>query len=343
MPKKNISNHSAITLFPERNFIDTTSFVKTYKNFLVRIIAHGHPSEDTKTMYFSQIDNFLRWSQKNNKVEPLQCQKHHITTYRDYLYNKNLKEATISFKLTAIRKFYQAAQQLALISSNPADDIFALKTASDKPITDKYLTEASLLELINMLSIKDSNGNYIEEMLRDRLIIVFMGLEGLRTVEIHGMNVEDIGWETKTIFIRGQKHSDFIYPDDEVLSLLQQYLQIKQGPIPRDKSGTPVFTIVSHNNQFSRISRQSIRKAINALLKKAHIRTDNKKNYSCHLLRHTCGSLIYNKTKDLQLVQETMRHRDLKTSSKYAKWQKEFLKQYTKSRPLKNNNNKTTI
>ncbi len=335
MTKKIYSDNLTINLFPEKDSIDNIYFINNYKNFLVRIIAHGHPSEDTKTMYFSQIDNFLRWSEKNNKIKPLQCKKHHITAYRDYLYNKNLKESTISFKLTAVRKFYQAAHLLSLITSNPADDIFPLKTINNTAVSDKYLTQDTLLDLINMVAVKDNNGNYIEEMLRDRLIIAFMGLEGLRTVEIHGMNVEDIGWETKTIFIRGQKHSDFIYPQTEVLSLLQQYLAIKEGPIPRDKNGTPVFTIVSHNNQFSRISRQSIRKAINALLKKAHIRTDNKKGCSCHLLRHTCGSLLYKKTQDLKIVQEKMRHRDLKSSSKYAKRQKEFLQHYAKSKPIK--------
>ena len=39
---------------------------------------------------------------------------------------------------------------------------------------------------------------------------MLMALEGLRTVEVHRMSVNDINWEMKTIHIHGKGHNDFI-------------------------------------------------------------------------------------------------------------------------------------
>ena len=46
--------------------------------------------------------------------------------------------------------------------------------------------------------------------MRDKIIIMLMALEGLRTVEVHRMSVNDINWEMKTIYIHGKGHNDFI-------------------------------------------------------------------------------------------------------------------------------------
>lgn len=39
---------------------------------------------------------------------------------------------------------------------------------------------------------------------------------------------------------------------------------------------------------------------------------------SCHVFRHSCGTNLYAETKDLRLVQDTLRHRDPKVTARYA-------------------------
>ena len=86
----------------------------------------------------------------------------------------------------------------------------------------KFLTLEQLRDLLNI--IPDYDEKHIE-YLRDKIIIMLMALEGLRTVEVHRMSVNDINWEMKTIYIHGKGHNDFIYPRDDVLILLQEYFK----------------------------------------------------------------------------------------------------------------------
>ena len=53
------------------------------------------------------------------------------------------------------------------------------------------------------------------------------------------------------------------------------------------------------------------------------------------MLRHTCGTLLYKETKDLQVVKEVLRHKSVEMSSKYAHVQDAMLKRYTEAIPIK--------
>jgi integrase/recombinase XerC len=55
-----------------------------------------------------------------------------------------------------------------------------------------YLTAGQLEFLIRIIPVTDADGDYKEEYYRDRLMIIMMSLEGLRTIEVQRMNAEDI-------------------------------------------------------------------------------------------------------------------------------------------------------
>ena len=46
--------------------------------------------------------------------------------------------------------------------------------------------------------------------------------------------------------------------------------------------------------------------------------TTNSPDYSIHSLRHSWGTYLYQKTKDLRLVQKELRHRSPQTTAVYA-------------------------
>lgn len=304
---------------------------------MLRDIADGNPSDDTKKSYFSSVDLFLQWLANLSSMNPLDCDERHIKAYREYMFQqKQYKAPTIAFKLTAVRRFYQCAKRLHIIEENPAQYVRPGKDPNASLPSIKYMSAGQFEFLLRSVPVKSEDGIYNEEFYRDRLIMAMMGIEGLRTVEIKRMNVEDINWDLGTIIIRGKGHNDLIYPRDDILQSIRFYLDMKQSQILKDKHGTPVFTVVSNNNQFARLSRQSVRKAVNFWFEKAGIRSeDADKNFSCHLLRHTCGTLLYQETKDLQVVKETLRHRDLKMSSKYAHLQQRLINRYTNAIPVK--------
>lgn len=294
---------------PERE-INSDSFLLNYKKFLERYLSHGEPSEDTLRNYYSAIDNYLDWC-RYNKRHPLQITEYEFTYYRDMLVKMHMKKSSIKSKLNAVRQFYNTAIKLKLIADNPTQDV-SIKAYEPNDISPlKFLRIEQLEHLLLIIPEEEKIEN-----LRDKVMIMLMALEGLRTVEVYRMSVADIDWHVNTIYIHGKGHNDFIYPRDDVLKLLHKYISARYvDPKDKDGFGVPVFTAVGNRHKGGRMKRRSIRRSIDNWLELAGYK---KAGISCHMLRHTCGTLLYSKTKDLQVVKQVLRHSDINITSKYA-------------------------
>lgn len=305
-------------------------FLDNYEDVLKKYIAGGNPSEDTLKNYFGQIREFLSWC-KDNDFKPLRIQEPHIILYRDFLIEKKQKVNTVAAKLNAIRKFYHLAQKFHIITDNPAEDVKAPRDPDAALVNLPYLSAGKLEYLFHAIPCET------EKELRDKVIIAFMAIEGLRTVEIHRMNEEDINVEQQTILIHGKGKNAMIYPRPDTFALLMRYLEskdrfrIKATKRSNDDELIPVFTSTSNNMYGHRIIRQAVRDAVNKWLKAAELK---EKGQAGHMLRHTCATLLYKETKDLKQIQETLRHSNINMSSKYAHLTDRQENRYTNSIPV---------
>lgn len=304
-------NFMAIPDFVPKYEINANSFVLNYKRFLERYLSHGEPSEDTLRNYYSSIDSYIDWCHYN-KRQPLEITEYEFTYYRDVLIHLKMKKSSIKSKLNAIKQFYNTAVKLGLIKANPAKDV-GVKAYEPKDISPLKFLRIEQLE--HLLSIIPDDEEHVENI-RDKVMIMLMALEGLRTIEVYRMSVADIDWRVKTIYIHGKGHNDFIYPRSDVLKYLHKYIKLRYfNKMKIDALGEPVFTAVGNRNKGGRIDRRNIRRSIDAWLDAAGYK---KAGISCHMLRHTCGTLLYSKTKDLQIVKQVLRHSDINITSKYA-------------------------
>ncbi len=254
-----------------------------------------NPSKDTEATYRSHLGQFLTWC-KELDCSPFILTKEQLSYFRNWLLNCGLKPATVALKLTVIRHFYTTAISYGFTTSNPALRL-AIKSPTEKAPPKKSLTAEEVSHLFSVFSDEAST-----RILRDKLLLSFMVLEGLRIVELHEMNENDINLTFRSIRVNRQT----IYPRDDTFTLLSRYLASKEVRFP-DKNGlTPVFTVLGNNNRGNRMSRQSIRDAVNDCLDKAGLK---KQGITCHTLRHTCGVLLFQVTGNLDLVQQTMRHK----------------------------------
>ncbi|WP_231036586.1 tyrosine-type recombinase/integrase [Pectinatus sottacetonis] len=311
---------------PEHEINDTT-FVLNYKKLLERYLSHGKPSEDTLRNYYSSIDNYLEWC-RYNKRHPLRITEYEFTYYRDMLIRLKMKKSSIKSKLNAVKQFYNAALKLKLISDNPAKDI-GIKAYEPNDISPLKFLKLEQLKYL-LAKIPDDN----EDAVRDKTIVMLMALEGLRTIEVYRMSTTDIDWKIKTIYIHGKGHNDFIYPRDDVLKYLYKYIQQRYVDKNKyDKLGEPIFTSLSNRNKGGRMDRRNIRRNIDKWLSLAGFK---KAGISCHMLRHTCGTLLYSKTKDLQVVKQVLRHSDVNITSKYAHVFSQMDNRYTSDINLNN-------
>lgn len=300
--------------FAAHTELNENTYLINYRHFLSIYISHGAPSEDTLRNYCSAIEFFLLWCRRNSR-SPFQLSEYEFTYFRDMLVQAHFKKGSIKSKLNAIRQFYNIAMRLNIIKVNPAAGI-GVKAYESKEISPlKFLRLEQLQHLLGIIKTEDEKGILLSA-LRDKVIIMLMALEGLRTIEIYRMSTIDIDWEMKTIYVHGKGHDDFIYPRRDVLEALKAYLDETKNIIMRsDAYGTPVFISLSNNSRGKRMDRRNIRRNVDKWLDLAGYK---KAGMSCHMLRHTCGTLLYSKTKDLQVVKQVLRHSDINITSKYA-------------------------
>jgi len=152
-----------------------------------------------------------------------------------------------------------------------------------------------------------------------------MLLEGLRRVELHRANDEDVeeGLLGPRLLVHGKIRARHKFPRRDTMELIEAY-QSKRGTVPqetvklysKEEIVTPlIYSIDRHGNIGGRISRVGLNHIIDGYLVKAGIK---KSQLSCHALRHTFATLLYQQTKDLKAVQDELGHRNISTSAIYA-------------------------
>lgn len=281
-------------------------------------VANGDPREDTIKGYQQDIRIWMTWCQTNG-VDPGRPTRLNVEAYRSELIAAGMAPATISRKLSVIRRFYQSAKDRGMIEVNP---VAGVKPPVDRRVKDrkKSLSAGQAERLIEALP----PGTTVKG-LRDRVVVGLMLLEGLRRVELHRANVEDIeeGLLGPRLLVHGKIRDRHKFPRRDTMETIEAYLA-KRGPVPqelvklhnKDVPVTPLIcSIDRHGNIGGRIARVSLNYIIDGYLAKAGIK---KSQLSCHALRHTFGTLLYQKTKDLRAVQDELGHANIATTAIYA-------------------------
>lgn len=283
-------------------------FVAHWHEILPRYIGHGRPSADTMVHYTSYITQFFDWCAALGR-HPMDVTDFEMRGFLEWLYGQGYKDDTIAVKLVAIRRLFNAAERLHLIIDNPCQDLYVPNATPDELI--HFFTPDQLYEICAFYGEND------DAFLRERniAIVYLMGVEGMRTVEVHRMNREDIDMDMNSIFVRGKGHDRRIFPCDETMAHLRAYLDACPAKVAKDGAFTPMFLSDSRANKFGRLARNGIRYIINQALVEAGFK---RPGVSCHALRHSAGTNLYAATKDLRLVQDTLGHRDPKTTARYA-------------------------
>lgn len=282
-----------------------------YKEFIPMYISRGKPSEDTLKTYISAINQFLRWCKTSN-AHPLYLNDYQLRIYQRILTEQGYKDDSIAVKIIAVRLFYEVAFKLKLVDENPCKDIVTSSSyAQDEMI--RYYTNEQIQAICDYF--KDEKDDFIR--LRGILTVYLMAVEGLRCVEAHRANREDINFELGIMQIHGKGHGRQIYPCDATMEVMKKYLSVCPKPKKTTKvdAETPLLLSNSHFTQYKRISRDGLRYILNKAFSFCGIKIEGA---SCHILRHSCGTNLYAAKKDLRLVQDVLGHRDPKTTARYA-------------------------
>ena len=237
--------------------------------------------------------------------------------YMDYLIReRHNKWAARSRKCSSLKGFYDYLyKKKHLIDSNPLSELESPKKQKSLP---KYLTLEQSIELLNAVE-----GEYKE---RDYAILTLFLNCGLRVSEMAGLNYTDIHHDnTMRVLGKGNKER-IVYLNKACIDAVNAYMKVR--PVDGVKDKHALF--ISRNR--NRMSVKTIQAMVYKYLEKIGL---NAQGYSCHKLRHTAATLMYQYGDvDVRVLKEVLGHENLGTTEIYTHLSNEQLQKAADNNPL---------
>ena len=201
--------------------LNADELIAAFTNFLQFDVGAGGASAETIRTYWCEVRYYLLWCQ-TNQLQPLIVTRDQIKIYRHHLVSKKYKPTTISLKLVAISRMYDAAMEYGLLISNPVWGVKPPKQRSDPAERITYLTATEAQAFLQAPLNKPPS----LKTLRDQLLLGIMTLEGARTMEVHRANIKDIvrGVMGVGITVTSKQQQRIVPLIPELVDLLDRYL-----------------------------------------------------------------------------------------------------------------------
>ena len=224
-------------------------------------------------------------------------------------------QAARARKTSSLRQFYKYLEREHLIDSNPLKD---LETPKQKKSLPKYLTLEQSIELLNAVEGDNARRDYC-------ILTLFLNC-GLRLSELCGLNYSDIRTDnTMRVLGKGNKER-IIYLNRACIDAINSYMEVRPTDDLKDRKA--LFISRNHN----RMSPKTVQAMVYKYLEKIGL---DSQGYSCHKLRHTAATLMYQDGDvDIRVLKEILGHENLGTTEIYTHLSNKQLKAAAESNPL---------
>ena len=315
------------------NFADEApAIIKEYLFYMQTIKGR---SENTVDEYYLDLRTFFRFLKlKREKINmPLEEIKiddvdldliKSITLmdayeFMNYLSRDRHNSATSrARKCSAIKQFFNyLTVKKHYLDSDPMRELEIPKNKKSLP---KYLTLEQSIELLNSV-----DGKFKE---RDFCILTLFLNCGLRLAELVSLNMSSIRSDN-TMVVTGKGNKErIVYLNSACVSALDEWRRVRPNDGLKDRDA---LFVSSHHK---RISRESVQKLVQKYLAKIGL---DAQGYSCHKLRHTAATLMYQHGEvDIRVLKDVLGHENLGTTQIYTHISSEQLKNASDKNPLAN-------
>lgn len=268
--------------------------MKEIDNFLYFLKKELNYSDYTIKNYQLDLTDFFKYVSKSN-IDFLNIKNTHVRGYLKYLDTCNLKNTTISRRISALRTFYNYLLEKGFVKSNIFLNIKNPKLEKKLP---NYLNYTEIEELLASIDTKTDEG------LERRLLIEMFYSTGCRVGEMVNVKISDIDFYNKTIKVMGKGSKErIVYYGDYASKYLEDYLKNK------DKKGY-LFT----NKRGEKLTIEEVEYIVRDIMKHISIKT----HVTPHTLRHTFATHLLNNGADIRTVQELLGHANLSTTGIYT-------------------------
>jgi integrase/recombinase XerD len=192
--QSDLTSNSRLTNLASVSTLPTVkAMVDCFERYLNLIIANGNASDDTIKTYRNRVAQFISWC-KERELYPALITKKNIIEYRKHLVDDSKTAPTIRLSLLAIRHFYTSCLAEKLVKDNPAMEVKAPREKREVGSTINYLSLEELQQLIDSIlptyKIRGEKTTQVQ-VLRDRILLGCMALQGCRSIEMYRANFGD--------------------------------------------------------------------------------------------------------------------------------------------------------
>ena len=294
-----------------------------FDRYLNLTIASGNASKDTIKIYRNRMAQFLYWC-KDRELYPALITKENIKEYRKHLVDGAKSCATIRLSLLAIKHFYTACLADKLVKDNPVVGVKAPRERREVGSTIKYLTHEELQQIFDSVAptykIRGDKTAKVQ-LLRDRVLLGCMALQGCRSIEMYRANLGDISESYGQHYLKldGKNSIRTAVLRPDLAEEIVQYRQARKLAKERLDSDSPLFISLSNRRYGQRLSRSGISHVVDSYLSKCDLKySDLERSLSPYSLRHTAGTLSLQNGSSLREVQDFLGHSDPKTTAVYT-------------------------
>ena len=251
-------------------------------------------SEFTIKSYQLDLTDFFEYIKKS-KINYLRINNNEVRGYLKYLDSCNLKNSTISRRISTLRTFYNYLLDEGLVESNVFHNVKNPKLEKKLP---NYLNYNEIIELLESIDITSTEG------LQRRLLIEMFYSTGCRVSEMINVKLKDIDFTNKTIRIMGKGSKErIVYYGDYASKYLEEYLK-----------KVDIKDYLFTNKKQEKLSVSEVELIIKDIMKHISIKT----HVTPHTLRHTFATHLLNNGADIKTVQELLGHANLSTTGIYT-------------------------
>ena len=294
-----------------------------FNKYLNLTIADGNASVDTIKTYRNRAAQYLDWC-KEREVYPALVTVQNILEYRKYLVDNSKTSPTIRLSLLAVKHFYTACLAEKLVKDNPVIGVKAPREKREIGSTINYLSLSELQQLIDsVLPVYKIRGDKTAkvQVLRDRILLGCMALQGCRSIEMYRANLGDVSSSESQHYLKldGKNSIRTVILRPDLGEEIAQYRQARSSTNEKLTSKSPLFISLSNRRYGQRLSRRGIGYIVDSYLSKCGLKhSDLERSLSPHSLRHTAGTLSLQNGSSLREVQDFLGHSDPKTTAVYT-------------------------
>lgn len=261
-------------------------------------------SPHTVLAYKRDLGQFSDFLQLSFGLEQIEDADHsEIRAWIIDLVEQKLSPVTINRKIATLRSFYKFLLQGGKINADPTFKLNALKTPKRLP---EFIQE----ENINRI-LEDQQYSSDFEGQRDKMVLEFLYLTGVRLSELIQLKWGDIDFHNGSIKVLGKRKKERVIP---IAPGLKRNLLVYQ------KVYEETFTNIDHHHHFivSTHREPVYPMKIYRIVRKYLDLFAHTSKRSPHLLRHTFATHLLNKGADLNAVKDLLGHTSLAATQVYT-------------------------